>query len=257
MTSLNGPKGDTHHRPTTTRCPVVVPKAAISPSKRQRKVGPDLSGQRDVIDLMIPAQTGADEPSVIAPQGDERRVASLNGVNQLGGVRVISTIEVVDQGNALAYTFEDLMRYHGPGSPGGVAHGLKVMERVLPLLEPGGVPERREIRVETAFAGPGARDAFEMVTRAVTEGRYVIDDALARAEQGPTRERFVFRLGYRRRSVTVLLREGYVTEEFIALARMPERTGDQESRLTVLKREMAELLLATPAAEVYDVAGEI
>ncbi|MDQ3761209.1 MAG: hypothetical protein M3460_05775 [Actinomycetota bacterium] len=41
MTSLIGPKGDTGHRPTTTRCPVVVPKAAISPSKRQRKAATD------------------------------------------------------------------------------------------------------------------------------------------------------------------------------------------------------------------------
>ncbi|MDQ3761210.1 MAG: hypothetical protein M3460_05780 [Actinomycetota bacterium] len=149
------------------------------------------------------------------------------------------------------------MRYHGPGSPGGVAHAFKVMERVLPLLAPGGLPERREIEVETAFAGPGARDAFEMVTRAVTEGRYVVDDALARPELGRTRERFVFRLGYRGRSVTVALREGYVGEEFLALARMEERTGEEESRLTVLKREMAELLLASPATEVYDVDGEV
>ncbi|MGH3717367.1 MAG: hypothetical protein ACRDRI_00705 [Pseudonocardiaceae bacterium] len=166
---------------------------------------------------------------------------------------MISTIAVADQGAALAYTFEDLMRYHGPGSPGGVAHAVKVMERVLPLLEPGGLAERREIEVETAFAGPGARDAFEMITRAVTEGRYALDDALARPELGPTRERFVFRLGYRGRSVTVVLREGYVREEFITLARTQERTAEQESRLTVLKRELAQLLLATPATEVYDV----
>jgi hypothetical protein len=54
---------------------------------------------------------------------------------------VISTIEVAEQGIPLAYTFEDLMRYHGPGSPGGVAHAFKVMERVLPLLEPAGLLE--------------------------------------------------------------------------------------------------------------------
>jgi hypothetical protein len=169
---------------------------------------------------------------------------------------MMSTIEVADQGSALAYTFDDIMLYHGPGSPGGVAHAVKVMERVLPLLEPAGLPERREIEVETAFAGPGARDGFEMITRAVTEGRYLVDDALARPERGPTRERFVFRLGYRGRRVTVVLREGYVGEEFIGLAGMEQRTAEQEDRLTVLKREMAELLLATPAIEVYDVADE-
>lgn len=166
---------------------------------------------------------------------------------------MINTIEVADQGVTLTYTFEDLMRYHGPGSPGGVAHALKVMERVLPLLEPDGLAQRHEIEVDTAFAGPGARDAFEMVTRAVTEGRYVVDDVLARAELGPTRERFVFRLRYRGRSVTVVLREGYVGEEFIELARMQQRTEQQESRLTALKGDMAKLLLATPSADVYDV----
>lgn len=172
------------------------------------------------------------------------------------GVGVDSTIEVAEQGSVLTYTFEDLMRYHGPGSPGGVAHAFKVLERVLPLLEPDSLPERREIVVKTAFAGPGARDAFEMVTRAVTGGRYVIDDALARPELGPTRERFVFRLSYRGRSVTVLLREGYVTEEFLALARQEGRTAEQESHLTVLKQELAGRLLANPATAVYDVDGE-
>lgn len=166
---------------------------------------------------------------------------------------MIDTVEVEDQGEVLGYTFEDLMRYHGPSSPAGVAHALKVMQRALPLLEADGLPQRREIEVQTAFAGPGARDAFEMAIRAVTEGRYTVDDALARPELGSTRERFIFRLNYRARTVTVVLREGYVGEEFIALARMPQRTQPQENRLTALKREMAQLLLATPAAEVYDV----
>lgn len=163
-----------------------------------------------------------------------------------------STITVTDQGTVLAYTFADLMHYHGPGSPGGVAHAIKVLERALPLLEPDGSVERREIEVRTAFAGPGARDGFEMVTRAVTEGRYVIDEGLARPEQGPMRERFVFRLTYRDRGVTLVLRGGYLGEEFIALVGTAERTAEQESRLAVLKQEMAERLLASDASDVYD-----
>lgn len=162
-------------------------------------------------------------------------------------------ITVVEQGTILVYTFEDLMRYHGPDSPGGVAHAAKALERALPLLAPDGLAERREIEVVTAFGGPGARDGFEMVTRAVTGGRYVVDDDLVRPELGPTRERFVFRLSYRGRTVTVLLREGYVSEEFIALVRKPERSLADQDRLTALKQEMARGLLASPATEVYDV----
>jgi hypothetical protein len=162
-------------------------------------------------------------------------------------------IEVVDHGQRIAYSLEDLMRYHGPGSPGGVAHAFKVLERGLPLLEPAGLCERREIVVETAFEGPGARDAFEMITRAVTGGRFRVDPALARPERGRALEAFVFRLSYRDRSATLTVREGFVTDEFIDLARTERRDADQERRLDALKREMAGRVLAHAASDVYDV----
>ena len=145
------------------------------------------------------------------------------------------------------------MKYHGFGSPGGVAHAFKVMERAWPELSPGGAPpERREISVVTAFGGPGARDAFEFVTRAVTGERFVVDAALARPERGRTLERFVFRLAYRERTVTLTLRDGYVTEEFIDLARMEHRSHEQETRLAVLKQDMADRVMAARAEHVYD-----
>ncbi len=163
------------------------------------------------------------------------------------------TIAVVDRGLAIAFSLDDLMRYHGPGSPGGVAHAFKVMERALPLLERDGPPERREIAVRTAFGGPGARDAFELVMRAATEGRYVVDPALARPERGRADERFVFVLAYREARVTLTVRAGIVSDEFIDLARTADRTAEQERRLDALKRDMADRVLALPAEEVYDV----
>jgi hypothetical protein len=161
-------------------------------------------------------------------------------------------IELSERGRVLAYSFDDLLRYHGPGSPGGVALAFKALQRALPLLDGGRPCERREVAIETAFGGPGARDAFEMATRAVTDGRYLLDPALARPERGRVLERFVFRVGYRGRRVELLLREGIVTEEFIDLARTDGRTADQERRLDRLKRELAERAIARDAAEVYD-----
>ena len=162
-------------------------------------------------------------------------------------------LEVTERGQRLEFTFEDLMRYHGPGSPGGVAHAFKVLERALPLLEPDGLCERRELTVDTAFGGPGARDAIEMATRAVTDGRFEVTSELERPDLGRLRERFVFRIGYRRRSETLVLRDGFVTHEFLDLARTEGRSPEQESRLDELKREMAERVLAQPAEGVYDV----
>src|SRR5215212_6269829 len=161
-------------------------------------------------------------------------------------------IEVVDEGQRISFAFEDVMKYHGPGSPGGAAHAFKVLERALPLLDPDGPCERREIVVETAFRGPGARDAFEMVTRAVTGNRFRVDPALARPARGRALEAFTFRLGYRRRSATLAVRDGFVTDEFIDLARTEHRDAEQERRLDALKREMAGRVLAHPAGEVYD-----
>lgn len=161
------------------------------------------------------------------------------------------TLDVVDAGRPLSFAFSDLMRHHGPGSPGGVAHAFKVLELVLPLLDSGTPPERREIRVATAFGGPGARDGFELVTRAVTGDRFVLDPDLARPELGAARERFVFVVTYRERRVTLTLREDIVTDAFIALVRK-ERSSEEDAELEVLKREMADRVMATAAADVYE-----
>ncbi|MGI8623138.1 MAG: hypothetical protein ACR2NB_06550 [Solirubrobacteraceae bacterium] len=120
-------------------------------------------------------------------------------------------IAVRDSGGPISFTFSDLMAHHGATSPGGVAHAFKVLERALPLLCPEGLLWRRELTVATSFGGPGARDGFELVTRAVSEDRYRVDPTLARDDLGATRERFVFRLDYRDRTVTLVLREGMVT----------------------------------------------
>ena len=164
-----------------------------------------------------------------------------------------STLDVLERERLLSFSFDDLMKYHGPGSPGGVAQGFKVLERALPLLDPEGPCERREIHVRTAFGGPGARDAFELVTRAVTGDRYVVDRSLARPELGTASERFVFELTYRDRTVTLSVREGIVPDEFIDLARTDPRSPEQEERFAQLKLQMVEQVLPMPADEVYDV----
>ena len=94
------------------------------------------------------------------------------------------TIVVQERGRTIAYSFDDMLKYHGPGSPGGVANAFKVLQRALPQLSPGEPPQRREIFVRTSFGGPGARDGFEAVTRAVSGERFAVDPALARPERG-------------------------------------------------------------------------
>lgn len=162
-------------------------------------------------------------------------------------------LTVFENGTPIELTFDDLMKYHGPGFPGGVAHGFCAMQHAVALL---GDVERRRVRVRTAFPGPGGRDAVEMVLRAVTGDRFVVDQDLAKPERGNTLARYVWEFTHDGRAVTVQLRDdGLVTDEFIALGAKPDRTADEDAHLTVLKREMTDRLLARPVGEVYEQIG--
>jgi hypothetical protein len=165
-------------------------------------------------------------------------------------------IEVREKGQTIAYSFEDMMKYHGPGSPGGVAQAFKVMERAFPVLKPEGPPIRRDIVIRTSFGGPGARDGFEAVTRAFTGERYTVDPTLARPELGRERERFVFEVSCGERTVTLVVRDGIIDPEFIELVRTEGRTDEQKERLEVLKAELTERTMGFAAADVYDIDDE-
>jgi hypothetical protein len=163
-------------------------------------------------------------------------------------------LTVEERGRTITFTFDDMMRYHGPHSPAGVAMAFKVMQRAFTALCPYRPPERRSINVRTAFRGPGARDGFEAVTRAVTDGRYVVDRTLVRSDLGYLREDFVFMVEVGGSTATLLLRDGFVTDEFIDLARTENRSDGQDQRLDELKAQLAQRVMAAPAADVFDVA---
>ena len=62
----------------------------------------------------------------------------------------------------------------------------------------------------------------------------------------------MFRVGYRGAVATLALREGYVDEEFVTLARA-SRTAADEVRFTAIKAAAAEAMLRPPAEEVVEV----
>jgi hypothetical protein len=79
-------------------------------------------------------------------------------------VVTIARIVVAANGREVSFSFDEMLNFHGGGSPGGVAHAFKVLERSLPLLDSARPLERRAIIIKTAFGGPGARDAFELTS---------------------------------------------------------------------------------------------
>lgn len=164
-----------------------------------------------------------------------------------------NSILVHENGRPITFTLADLNKFHGFGFPGGVGHAFRVMQRALPVLSPNAPVERREISIRTPFKGPGARDAFEMVTRAVTDGRYTIDDGLLAIERGEILKGYVFVLSYRGIELKLTIRDGIVREEFILLGRKKDRNPAENERLEALKIDMADRLLARSVEDCYDV----
>ncbi|MGX9791044.1 hypothetical protein [Mycobacterium sp. MMS18-G62] len=163
------------------------------------------------------------------------------------------SLTVQERGQTLTFTFDDMLRFHAGNSPGGVAMAFKVMQRAFGVLSPTVPPQRRSVSVRTAFRGPGARDGFEAVTGAVSDGRYTVDRSLVRPDLGRLREDFVFVVGIADRTATLSLRDGFVTDEFVDLARAENRTEHQERRLDELKAQLAQQVMAAAAADVYNV----
>jgi len=54
------------------------------------------------------------------------------------------------------------------------------------------------------------------------------------------------------RTATLLLRDGFVTDEFIDLARAENRSDKQEQRLDELKAQLAQRVLSTASVDVFD-----
>jgi hypothetical protein len=153
-------------------------------------------------------------------------------------------LTVLDERRELHFGYDEMVRYNGGRSPAGVAFAYKALERALPLVAGGAPVERREITITTGFGGPGVRDAFELVTRAVTEGRYAID------HDGAS---FLFSFEHAGTAVHLALRDGFITDEFRELISARNRTDEQEHRFAEVKAEIAAQVMRTPPDAVYDV----
>lgn len=161
------------------------------------------------------------------------------------------TLTVLEAGQPITFHFDDLMRYHGHGFPGGVAHAFAAMRAGFARLDAGQPLERREVVIRTAFKGPGGHDAMEMVTRGRNDGRTTIAPELGQPQRGIL-QNYVWEFGYRGHVVRVqVCDDGIVDPAFIALGQKQNRSTAEEAELTALKAAMTDRINARAPAAVY------
>ncbi|XWN32854.1 MAG: hypothetical protein ROR55_07150 [Devosia sp.] len=138
----------------------------------------------------------------------------------------MTVLRIADPDRVLEFSFEDLVKFHGTRSICGLTVGYKVLQRAFEALDAARIPLRREaITIATAFPGPGARDAFECVTRAVSAERYTVEKVapsgeIAEAAFGA----YYFRVHHGDDAAILGVKPGVVRNDFLELRRK-EKAG--------------------------------
>lgn len=158
-------------------------------------------------------------------------------------VRVMGEEEPIDIG------FDSVVAYHGQAALAMLAITFQGLRAALARLSPDATPQRSRITIVSGHPGPGVRDAFEFVTRAVTRNAYTVDRSLPEARLNPKADiSYSFRITLDQRSIIAALRSDVLPARFFELNSMgAERAAVEASEFSALKRRIAcEALMADP-----------
>ncbi|QDP26118.1 hypothetical protein [Bradyrhizobium cosmicum] len=150
--------------------------------------------------------------------------------------------------------FPMVAAYHGQSALAMAAIVFQAQRAAIALLSPEAIPARGDISIVSGHPGPGVRDAFEFVTRAVTRGAYTVDRARPDARFVPGQDiSYSFRMTIAERTAEIALLPGVLPERFFDLVFNKSRTAAQERELSALKRSIAEQVLAKSPATLFSI----
>ncbi|WP_322516232.1 hypothetical protein SR870_01195 [Rhodopseudomonas palustris] len=164
------------------------------------------------------------------------------------------TLTVEGEEDLIQIPYDAVAAYHGQAALAMLAVTFQALRLMLPALSPQRPPRRADLVVVSGHPGPGVRDTFEFVTRAVTRGVYTIDRTLPAARLCPGVDMsYSWRLSAGDRSVGAALRAGVVPERFFELiARGGARSDEENVELSALKRCVADDVLAASPDALFD-----
>lgn len=167
----------------------------------------------------------------------------------------MSVIYIRDRKEVLELRYEDVKKYHGGLALMAVAVGFRSLQAAFSELFGDEAPNRKDISILSGHAGPGFRDVFEYVTRAVTRGAYTVDVNYPVSQFDPYRpQSYAFVISTADgQSVEVALREGFLPAAFydyLKKGRENAMTEQDEEALDQLKLELSERAIALPQDEL-------
>ncbi len=167
------------------------------------------------------------------------------------------TLRIQDGPDLIDISFADVEKYHGQGSVAGAALAFMAMHAAFSSLYPDRTPTREDIYIATGHPGPGVRDAFEFVTRAVSRNAYSVETERLQARWNPySTVSFTFTIGDTQgRRVDVSLKPDILPMRFFELLDLKRRDiadDHQKEELRRLKRTLADQLLNAPCSSLFE-----
>lgn len=170
----------------------------------------------------------------------------------------MSVIHIRDNKEIIEIRFEDIKKYHGELALMAITVAFRVQQAAIHELFGTEPPQRGSLRILSGHAGPGFRDAFEFVTRAVTRGAYTVDVQYPVAQYDPHRDQsYAFVIStIDGAAVEVALKDDFLPLEFydfLAKGRNQAMTVKDIARFDKLKLELSKQALAMLQDELLDV----
>jgi hypothetical protein len=164
------------------------------------------------------------------------------------------TITVMAEEEPIIIGFPMVAAYHGQAALAMAAVTFQAQRAAFLALSPGTPPARRDITIVSGHPGPGVRDSFEAVTRALTRGVYTVDRSLPAARLAPGHDMsYSFRITLQARTAEIALRPDALPERFFTLNFTPSRSAAQERELSALKRSIAAQVLAAGFDDLFTI----
>ena len=153
------------------------------------------------------------------------------------------TIKIYDRSDLLEISWNDIKKYHGYSAYMAIGVAYRVVEEAFKELYGEEIPNREDISILSGHGGPGFRDVFEFVTRALTRGEYTVDVNYPKAQYDPYRAQgyaYVF-TKKNGEAVEVLLKDNFLPPVFYDYLKMDRENSWTEEAYADCQKLIREL----------------
>ncbi len=167
----------------------------------------------------------------------------------------LPTISVMGEEEPIQIGFDALAAYHGQSALAMLAITFQCLRATTAILSPQAPARRAAISVVSGHPGPGVRDAFELVTRAVTRGAYIVDPTLPDARLNPYTEiSYSFAISLEGRTAHAALKEGVLPGRFFELLAIKDKSQAVRTEFSKLKRTIAADVLVVEPQTLFELS---